>query len=271
MRDDRTFGAYPLWLANYRSTPPQPLPGWDRWTFWQHSDTAHVSGIPGEVDHDQMCCSLGTLQALADGRSVAITRLWRRLGGASGQLGLPLGPESGVPGGWGQTFERGYAATSPDGTFAVLGATYVRYQQTGGSTGPLGRPVTDEQVAAPGVWEQDFAGGRIVRSAAGAYAVYGDVLTRWLADGGARSAEGLPVSELVGVSQQFVGGGLYRTRSGVRVVPGAIRDRYEQLGGPAGTLGLPLGEASVMVSGLMMPFEHGQLYDVVLAGQHLVV
>lgn len=272
MKDDRTFGAYPLWLANYRSTPPRPLPGWDRWTFWQHTSSFRVPGIPGLVDHDQMCCSLATLQALADGRSVTITRLWRSLGGASGQLGLPLGSEAVVPGGWGQTFERGYVASSQDGTFAVLGATYARYQATGGATGPLGRPIATEQVVAPGVWEQQFSSGRIVRSvAAGAHALYGDVLARWVKDGGSRSGEGIPVSDLIGPAQQFVGGGLYRTPTGVRFVPAAIRDRYLQLGGPAGTLGLPVSEVSPMLGGMTMAFKGGQLYDVVVAGQELVV
>lgn len=272
MQDDRTFGAYPLWLASYSSRPPATLPGWDRWTFWQQTDTYRLPGIPGAVDHDVMCCSLGTLRALADGRSTAIIRAWRALGGASGRLGLPLGQEIAVPGGWGQVFERGYVSTSRRGTWSVLGALYDRYTGLGGPGGPLGQPVGPQLAVAPGVLQQDFAGGRIVWSQAlGAHALRGDLLARWVKDGGVQSVEGLPTGEASVAGQQFVGGGLYRTPSGVHLVPGAIRDRYEELGGPRSPLGLPAGEAYPLLGGTSVDFQNGSLLDVVIAGQHVVV
>jgi lysozyme len=271
MRDNATFGAYPLWLARYGQRP-DPLPGWDRWTFWQHSSTSHVPGIVGTVDHDVMCCSLSTLHALADGRSLRITRVWKQLGGASGQLGLPLGPESAVPGGWGQVFERGYVVASNRGTFAVLGATWDRYQATGAATGALGVPVAATREIATGVTEQRFATGRIIWSQpTGAHTLQGDVEARWLDDGGALAPEGLPTGEPVAVAQQFSGGGLYRTSAGLRLVPGAIRDRYEQLGGPAGVLGLPLSEARPILGGRAVDFQLGSLYEVEIAGQSVVL
>ncbi|MCW2500549.1 MAG: glycoside hydrolase family 25, partial [Frankiales bacterium] len=194
MGGDRSFGAYPLWLARYADTAPDPLPGWSRWTFWQRSSTGRVPGIPGTVDLDVMCCSAGTLTALADGRSSPITGLWRRLGGASGQLGLPLGPEVAVPGGWGQSFEKGFVATTrAHGTHAVLSAVYGRYRTAGGARGALGVPVAAAQLVVPGVTMQAFAGGRIVSSAAtGTHAVAPPLLGRWLRDGGVRSPAGLP-------------------------------------------------------------------------------
>jgi GH25 family lysozyme M1 (1,4-beta-N-acetylmuramidase) len=272
MKDDRTFGAYPLWLANYADRAPAPLPGWDRWTFWQHTSSYHLPGIPGRVDHDVMCCSAGTLAALADGRSVAITRAWSALGGASGQLGLPLGTEVAVTGGWAQTFEKGFVSTSEQGTWAVLGSVYDRYRETGGATGPLGLPVAAQESFPGGVVLQRFAGGVLVGTAGQPVRmVRGDVLARWLGDGGPASKEGLPLAEATDVVQQFAGGGLYRTPGGVRLVPGAIRDRYEELGGPGSTFGLPLGEAYPSFGGTAVDFQLGQLIEVTIAGQTVVV
>jgi GH25 family lysozyme M1 (1,4-beta-N-acetylmuramidase) len=273
MHDNRSFGAYPLWIAHYTSTRPAPLPGWNRWTFWQHTNTARVSGISGYVDHNIMCCSVATLRALADGRSTRITRLWSSLGGASGQLGLPLGMESVIPGGWAQVFEHGYVVASQRGTFAVTGDTWERYRANGGVAGPLGVPVAPVQLLAAGVTSQRFVGGRIVWSqATGAHALQGDLEARWLSDGAAAGVEGLPTGEATAFAQDFVGGGLYRTPTGVHFLPAAMRDRYEELGGPTGAMGLPVGETHEMLGGVAMDFDSGgTLYQIEIAGQKIVL
>jgi GH25 family lysozyme M1 (1,4-beta-N-acetylmuramidase) len=272
MRNNRTFGAYPLWLARY-GPQPAPLAGWNRWTFWQHTSSARVPGISGAVDHDVMCCSAGTLAALADGRSGPITRLWRKLGGASGSLGLPLGPERPVSGGWGQVFEHGYIATTKQhGTWAVQSPIWQRYQSLRGSTGPLGVPVGAAATPVRGVVTQQFSGGLIVWSrATGAQPLMGAMLARWRHDGGLRSQEGLPTGPRVGVAQQFAGGGLYATSSGVHLVPGAIRDRYEELGGPASVLGLPSSEAAVIGGTRLVRFDVGALVETTVAGRTVVL
>jgi lysozyme len=272
MRDNRTFGAYPLWLARY-GPQPAPLAGWDRWTFWQHTSSARVPGIAGAVDHDVMCCSAGTLAALADGRSGPITALWRKLGGASGTLGLPLGPEAAVPGGWGQAFERGYVATTKaHGTWAVLSPIWERYRSLHGAAGPLGVPVAAATQPVRGVVLQRFTGGTIVWSkVTGGQPITGVMLARWSRDGGVRSQEGLPTGARKGVSQQFLGGGLYATKTGVHLVPGAIRDRYEQLGGPSSVLGLPSEEARTVAGGRLVQFDLGALLELKVAGQTVVV
>jgi lysozyme len=273
MGGDASFGAYPLWLARYSGVAPAPLPGWSRWTFWQRSSSGRVPGIPGDVDLNVMCCSAGTLAALADGRSGPITALWRKLGGASGALGLPLGREMALAGGWGQTFESGFvASTRAYGTHAVLAPVLARYRTAGGTRGALGVPTGAAKLVAPGVTMQSFAGGRIVSSTAtGAHVVAGPVLTRWLEDGGVRSQEGLPTAERKGVGQQFQGGGLYVTKGGVRLVPGSIRDRYEQLGGPSSALGLPASEAQSIPNGRLVAFDLGLLAEVEVAGRRIVV
>jgi GH25 family lysozyme M1 (1,4-beta-N-acetylmuramidase) len=271
MRDDRSFGAYPLWLARYGQRPA-PLPGWNRWTFWQHTSSGRVSGIEGDVDRNVMCCSAATLRALADGRSTRITRVWRSLGGASGTLGLPLGMESAVPGGWAQVFEHGYVVSTAKGTFPVVGGTWSRYQATGAATGSLGLPLAAQVDLGKGATSQRFARGRIVWSqATGAHALSGDLEQRWLTDGAAYAPEGMPTSEATATTQQFVGGGLYRTPSGVHLVPGPIRDKYEELGGATGALGLPLGEAHEVLGGRAVDFQLQSLYELQVGGQSVVV
>lgn len=49
---DGSFGAYPLWVADYDADGPALPDGWDRWTLWQHTDGGSVPGIDGEVDLD---------------------------------------------------------------------------------------------------------------------------------------------------------------------------------------------------------------------------
>ncbi|MCU1602174.1 MAG: glycoside hydrolase family 25 [Frankiales bacterium] len=272
MANNRSFGAYPLWLARY-GAEPRPLAGWNRWTFWQHTSSARVSGIVGAVDHDVLCCSAGTLAALADGRTPAITRLWHRLGGASGALGLPTGPEAAVPGGWGQAFEHGYvASTSVHGTWAVLSPIWERYSSVRGAAGPLGVPVAAAAEPVPGVVSQQFTGGLILWSRlTGAQPLLGAMLHRWRKDGGVRSQEGLPTGPRVGVAQQFRGGGLYATSTGVHLVPGAIRDRYESLGGPSSVLGLPASEATAFHGGRLVSFDLGTLIELTVGGHTVVV
>jgi uncharacterized protein with LGFP repeats len=183
-----------------------------------------------------------------------------------------LGTETAVPGGWAQTFERGLVTSTGKGTWAVLGDTYARYAATGGPTGPLGLPNGAENQPLPGVWQQPFQHGVIARSAAtGAHAVYGPALGRWLADGGPGSAEGLPTEEPTPSAQQFVNGGLYVTPTGTHLLPTAIRDRYLQLGGERGALGLPVSEPHDVFGATVVDFQVGELYDVVVSGQHVVI
>lgn len=45
-----SFGAYPLWVANYGATCPLMPSGWTNWNIWQNSDSGSVSGVGGPVD-----------------------------------------------------------------------------------------------------------------------------------------------------------------------------------------------------------------------------
>ncbi len=44
------FGNYPLWLAEYGRHEPTLPTGWDKWTFWQWSQSYHILGIEKTVD-----------------------------------------------------------------------------------------------------------------------------------------------------------------------------------------------------------------------------
>lgn len=72
-----TFGADPLWIANYGVSSPAVPPGWPGYTFWQSSDTGTVNGIStGHADLDRMQGAPGTVSAKRDtGGSVQVRTL----------------------------------------------------------------------------------------------------------------------------------------------------------------------------------------------------
>lgn len=58
------FGAYPLWVASYTTTPALPA-GWSNWDLWQYSNKTTVPGISGEVDGNYVRGGEAALAALA--------------------------------------------------------------------------------------------------------------------------------------------------------------------------------------------------------------
>ena len=74
---------YRLWIASYPNDPnsttfkPLVAAGWGTWTFWQHTSSGSVPGIPDStIDLNRFCC---------DGQSLA------SLGGSGGGAGSPFG------------------------------------------------------------------------------------------------------------------------------------------------------------------------------------
>jgi lysozyme len=59
-----TFGAYPLWIAEYGVSAPKIPAGWSDWQFWQYSQSGTVSGVTGSVDRDEFNGSYEDLLAL---------------------------------------------------------------------------------------------------------------------------------------------------------------------------------------------------------------
>ncbi len=65
-----SFVGNPLWIAQYTSMCPD-LPGpWQKWTFWQYTDSGHVAGISGNVDMNRFNGSVTDLLAFANAGSM---------------------------------------------------------------------------------------------------------------------------------------------------------------------------------------------------------
>jgi len=54
-----------LWVANWGARVPATVHGWPKWTFWQHTNKATISGIPGagDVDENRFAGSVAELRA----------------------------------------------------------------------------------------------------------------------------------------------------------------------------------------------------------------
>ena len=119
--------------------------------------------------------------------------------------GAPTGPErASAKRGRYQTFARDvsfYWHPAVDGGTAhqVGGAIRTRWQKAGAERGALGFPVTNEYKSGSGR-SNDFQGGVVTWSkTGGAQIVWGGILQKWLARGGAKGYYGVPL------------GGEYRT------------------------------------------------------------
>jgi GH25 family lysozyme M1 (1,4-beta-N-acetylmuramidase) len=62
-----SFSKYPLWVANYTTKCPLVPSGWKDWQIWQHSETAQIDGIKGNVDEDFFNGSIDDLLAFTGG------------------------------------------------------------------------------------------------------------------------------------------------------------------------------------------------------------
>jgi len=54
-----------LWVANWGARSPAAVHGWSKWTFWQFTNKATISGIPGtaDMDEDRFAGSLADLRS----------------------------------------------------------------------------------------------------------------------------------------------------------------------------------------------------------------
>jgi uncharacterized protein with LGFP repeats len=113
-------------------------------------------------------------------------------------LGYPLADDGGTADGTGALvrLQGGVVYWSArTGAHVVRGAILERWRQLGAQTGPLGYPTGDD-VAVPGGFRTDFAGGAVYWSpSTGAHAVRGGILAHWLTNGGPSGALGFPVTD----------------------------------------------------------------------------
>jgi lysozyme len=61
----KDLSAYPLWIAQYNTTPPHAPGGWTNWTFWQFSESQSIKGVSGPIDADAFNGTLDGLRQLA--------------------------------------------------------------------------------------------------------------------------------------------------------------------------------------------------------------
>jgi uncharacterized protein with LGFP repeats len=212
--------------------------------------------------------------------SAATAARYEAAGGAA-VLGYPKADErqTNAPGGAGRitSFPGGDIVWTPStGARLVRGAILERWQASGAENGPLGYPTGDD-VAVPGGFRTDFAGGSIYWSAAtGPQMVRGAILQRYVAAGGPASL-GFPIADDGGTADgtgalvRLQGGALYwSSRTGAHVVRGAILERWRSLGAQTGVLGYPTGDDVAVPGGFKTDFAGGSIYWSAATGARLV-
>jgi hypothetical protein len=197
------------------------------------------------------------------------------LGGDSGFLRNPVGPEQTVGKGRMRAYQGGNIYWSREtGAHEVHGSILTFYTNAGGPTGYLGFAATDEVNAArPGARTNRFEYGAIYWSpSTGAHEVHGMIFAHYLQLGAEGSFLGLPLSNeqaaAAGRANEFQGGTiLWSPDSGAREVQGSILQHYRSLGGPGGFLGFPLTDESNVVNAAGQPtggklsrFQGGTIY-----------
>lgn len=183
-------------------------------------------------------------------RGEILNQFWR-MDSTRGVLGWPTAQQQCSAGGeCAQRFEGGMLVSTKSGiAYFVPNDVVDVYLDWGGITGPLGAPRLDYAVQAGAHngdgWVQGFVGGSIYVSDRGAFAITGDILSRFWSMNSTRGVLGWPVAEQEcrgpgECSQEFDGGLLVSSKSrGTYLVPHDILDVYLEWGGPSGALGVP--------------------------------
>lgn len=92
MGNTTRFSEYPLWLAAYQDTAPDPVGGWDKLAFWQRSGSGRVAGIETDVDLNLFNGTEAQLHSFSGGNYIDF-------GGILDDLVIPgvdLGDDAGV-------------------------------------------------------------------------------------------------------------------------------------------------------------------------------
>lgn len=159
--------------------------------------------------------------------SGAIGRRWSALGGATSQLGMPVGEVTcGTRnGGCYQNFQGGAISSTPSfGTWETYGAIRKRWQETNFESGVLGYPIGSPVCGTKGGGcYQNFERGAISwSSATGAWDTYGAIREYWRSQDFERGSLGYPLSAPTkaasGATSQRFEGGIVSIESGVVTV-----------------------------------------------------
>jgi len=196
----------------------------------------------------------------------AILAKYLALGGHL-SLGLPTTDESAGADGVGRfnllSRNQGIYYHPQTGAHFVVGAIHTRYRQLGAEGGVLRYPTTDEGGAATGRFNHFQAGSIYYTPTNGAHEIFGAILSRWNALGGAAGL-GFPISNELrtadgrGTYENFQYGAIYWSAgTGAWEVLGAIRTRWNALGREQSYLGYPTSGEFAVTGGRRSNFQHG--------------
>jgi uncharacterized protein with LGFP repeats len=224
-----------------------------------HRET-NSTACPGDVGNSK----LPGLRTAVAGRMSATSDPISTKRAANDWLGAATAAESQIAGGRQRPYQNGTIYwSSATGAFIVHGAILGRYQAFGGPAA-LGFPTSDE-VGVTGGRASVFSHGNIYWGpSTGAHPVYGAILAKYVALGGA-AGFGLPTTGEVrvrgGVVTRFTQGHIYwSSGTGAREVHGMILGKYLALGGADGFLGLPRTDETPVVGGRANEFVGGTIY-----------
>lgn len=131
-----------------------------------------------------------------------------------------------------------------------------KWRELGGEQGPLGAAASDETATSDGAGRcRVFQKGALYfHPDAGAHAVLGDMLQKWLDLDLEKGPLGYPVAEAEadgkGGTQRFQHGALYRNPQdgAIYALYGAVHDAWQVLGGTQGLLGYPFSDVKESAS-----------------------
>ncbi|OLF07601.1 hypothetical protein BLA60_27195 [Actinophytocola xinjiangensis] len=201
----------------------------------------------------------------------AILAKYLTLGGHL-SLGLPTTDETAGRDGTGRfnllSRNQGIYYHPQTGAHFVVGAIHTRYRQMGAEASVLRYPTTDEGGAATGRFNHFQSGSIYYTPTHGAHEIFGAILSRWNALGGAPGL-GFPISNELrtadgqGTYENFQYGAIYWSAgTGAWEVVGAIRSRWNALGREQSYLGYPTSGEFAVAGGRRSNFQHGYItYD----------
>ncbi|WP_454129849.1 hypothetical protein [Microbacterium aurum] len=144
------------------------------------------------------------------------------------------------------------------------------YWARGGADGDLGWPIANQSAVSGTLTSgtaQAFTGGAVYASAAGTFAVRGDLRAAYFSTGGATGAYGWPTSDqtcfVTTCQQNFEGGLIVAGPGGSAAVTEPVRTAYLAAGGIAGSWGVPVTNTAAIPAnggGYGQAFAGGSVY-----------
>ncbi|MEU7169098.1 hypothetical protein AB0A70_31350 [Streptomyces morookaense] len=190
----------------------------------------------------------------------------RMEGGTAGQLAQAV-QRSAYPARYDQA--EGVARTMRDEAFQPYGTIGAKYGQLGGPGGPLGDPVRAEENSSLGGRFQLFRNGIVIWHPDAAFAIYGDILSKfWATD--AERAWGFPTMDEADAAAapngtrgryQFFEKGLFlwSQQTGAHVVHGEIYKAFDKSGHEA-ALGYPVTDEVDEAGGKAQKFQKSTIH-----------